>query len=355
MSRNLRIGISGLRRGLSLARVFPLFPDCELTAACDPDPQALERFGQQFPQARLGATFAEMLATGLDVAVVASPIPDHKDQSIAALEAGCHVLQEVILAADLEESRQLLEAVRRHPKQLFMLAENCCYWGHMLSWKEMWDQGMLGELIYGEAEYVHDVRALHRNPDGTPTWRSFRQPLTYCTHSLGPILKITGERCVRVTAMATANKLDPGYGQYDFGVGIFQTASGAVIKILRAEKLVREPSFHYYSLYGTKGCLETSRPPLPLRTHAFMEQVPHLSAMMELPLGYDVPGVPAQARAGGHGTAEYCMIRDFLDALRQGRPSPIDIHQALDMSLPGLCAQESIRQGGAPVEIPDWR
>jgi predicted dehydrogenase len=172
MSKTCRIGISGLRRGLSLAQVFPLFPDCQVVAACDPDPGALERFGRQFPQARLCATYAELLEAGLDVAVVASPIPDHKDQSIAALSAGCHVLQEVILAADLEECAQLLDAVRRHPRQLFMLAENCCYWGHILAWKEMWDQGMLGELVYAEAEYVHDVRSLHRNPDGTPTWRS---------------------------------------------------------------------------------------------------------------------------------------------------------------------------------------
>ncbi|MBM3278432.1 MAG: Gfo/Idh/MocA family oxidoreductase [Candidatus Handelsmanbacteria bacterium] len=355
MSKTYHIGISGLRRGLSLARVFPLFPDCQIAAGCDLDPQALERFGQHFPQARLCSTYGEMLEAGLDVVVVASPIPDHKDQSIAALEAGCHVLQEVILGATIEECAALLKAVQGHPRQLFMLAENCCYWGHILAWKEMWAQGMLGELVYAEAEYVHDVRALHRNPDRTPTWRSFRQPLTYCTHSLGPLLKITGERCARVTALATANKIAPEYGQCDFGVGIIQTTSGAVIKILRAEKLVREPSFHYYSLYGTKGCLETSRPPVPLRTHAYLEQVPHMSTMMELPLGYDVPGAPAQAKAGGHGTAEYCMIGDFLDALRQGRPAPIDIQQALDMSLPGLCAQESIRQGGVPVEVPDWR
>lgn len=350
-----RTGISGVRRGGSLARVFPLLPDCQVVAACDPDPVALESFGSRFPEARRVGTYEDLLGLDLDVVVVASPVPQHARQTVAALAAGCHVLQEVCLAATVAECRQIYEAVQAHPDQRFMLAENCCYWAHILSWREMWQQGDLGELQYAEAEYIHDVRGLMHRPDGAPTWRATLPPIHYCTHSLGPLLKVTGARCVTACGLATASRLDPGADHQDLEVGIFQTDGGATIKILAGFRVVREPAFHYYSVYGTRGCLETARPPAALRTHAYLDRVPHLQGMLEIPLGTDVPRAPAGAGAGGHGTAEYYMVRDFMEAVRAGSEPPIGIQAALDMSLPGLCAHQSALQGGAPVGIPDWR
>ena len=57
---------------------------------------------------------------------------------------------------------------------------------------------------------------------------------------------------------------------------------------------------------------------------------------------------------GGHGTAEYTMVQDFLACIREDTPPPIDIHAALRMALPGMCAHQSALQGGQMVEIPDW-
>jgi predicted dehydrogenase len=349
-----RIGISGLRRGVGLARVFDLLSDCQVIAACDPERGALDAFGARFPGARLFTRYEAMLGAGLDIAVVASPVPLHCAQTLAALDAGCHVLQEVCLGQTVEECRAVLEMVRAHPGQKFMLAENCCYWSHILSWEELWRQGALGELLYAEAEYIHDVRTLMAGSDGAPTWRATLPPIHYCTHSLGPLLKVTGDRCVTACGLATRSRMDPGPDHLDMEVGIFQTASGATIKILAGFRLVREPSFHYYSLYGTRGCLETARPPAALRTLAFLEQVPHLQNMIEMPLGLDIPRAPSGAAAGGHGTAEYYMIQDFMESVRNDTDPPIDIRAALEMSLPGLCAHQSALRGGQPVPVPDW-
>lgn len=351
-----RVGVVGLGRGLGPISVFELMPDCVVAAGCDPDPSARQRFSEHFPDSKLFSDYQQMLDSKLDIVLVATPIPFHHDQTIAALEAGCHVLQEVTLASTVDECRDVLETVKAHPKQKFMLAENCCYWAHILSWKEMWRQGRLGEFIYAEAEYVHDIRSLLRNPDGTPTWRARRPPLVYCTHSLGPLLKITGERCISAIGMHSGSKLEPELGYLDAGVAIFQTTSGGIIKFLRAQAVVREPAFHYYSLYGSKGCIETSRPPVsPLQTNAYLEDIPYLDSMMELPLKHDVPHAPATASRGGHGTAEYYMIEDFLNCIRHDAPSPLDIYAALDMTLPGLCAHESALKNGTPVPVPDWR
>jgi predicted dehydrogenase len=330
-------------------------PGCEIAAAFDPDAARRRVFGDRFPTAHLYASYQEMLEADLDIAVVASPLPFHCEQSIAALQAGCHVLQEVPLGPNLDECDALFQAVMAYPRRKFMLAENCCYWAHILSWKEMVAQGLVGTLRYAEAEYIHDVRALMRSPDGTPTWRASLPPIHYCTHSLGPLLWITGERCVMACAMASPHALAPSERSPDIEVALLQTANGAAIKMLCGFRVTREPPFHYYSLYGTRGCLETARPPGDMQTYAYSQQVPHLQNMIGIPLGEGRPHAPLDARQGGHGTAEYDMIQAFLCAIREDATPPIDIHLALDMSVPGLCAHQSALQGGQPVRIPDWR
>ena len=351
-----RVGVVGLRRGAGPAGVFNLLPDCRLVAGCDTDPAAIARFEAAYPGARGFPDYAAMLAEGLDIVVVGTPIPAHAAQTVAALEAGCHVLQEVTLADTFEGCRAILEAVQAHPRQKFMLAENCCYWAYILAWRELWSRGALGAFMYAEAEYVHDIRHLLRHPDGTPAWRASRPPIVYCTHSLGPLLKVTGERCVSACGLHSGSKLEPDLGHLDFEVGIFQTASGGVIKVLRGQAVAREPAYHYYSIYGTKGCLETSRPPVsPGQTHAYFDAIPHLRNMIQIPIGNDVAQVPAAALRGGHGTLEYLMVQDFMASVRDDTTPPIDIYAALEMTLPGLCAHQSALQGGAPVAIPDWR
>jgi len=350
-----RVGVVGFRRGTGPAHIFASIPDCEIAAICDLDERVLAYAHEQFPGVQTFTDYSEMLRQDLDIVFVATPVPIHAEHTIAALEAGCHVLQEVTLANSMEQCRDILAAVRAHPQQKFMLAENCCYWAQVMAWREMFAQGLLGEFMYAEAEYIHEIGSLLLDAGGKPTWRASLPPIYYCTHSLGPLLMITGQRCVSACGLHTGSKRHRDLGHINMEVGIFQTSNGGVIKILCGFGVVREPMFHYYSLYGTKGTLETARPPLSLRTHAYLEAVPHLQNMIEIPLGYDVPGAPPQARLGGHGTAEYHMIQDFLQCIREDTRPPIDIFAALDMALPGLCAHESAINGGKLVLVPDWR
>ncbi len=44
-------------------------------------------------------------------------------------------------------------------------------------------------------------------------------------------------------------------------------------------------------------------------------------------------------------------MRSILD----GRKPPIGVHEALDMTLPGLVSQQSIEQGSCWLPVPDSR
>ena len=62
-----------------------------------------------------------------------------------------------------------------------------------------------------------------------------------------------------------------------------------------------------------------------------------------------------RARGAGHGGSDYFVIKDFIDAAASRGPSPIDVHEAMDMTLPGLISQQSIAAEGQWVAVPDSR
>jgi hypothetical protein len=57
----------------------------------------------------------------------------------------------------------------------------------------------------------------------------------------------------------------------------------------------------------------------------------------------------------GHGGGDYFVAVDFADAILGRKPVPIGIHQAMDMTLPGLVSQQSILQNGDWLDVPDSR
>ena len=349
----LQVGIAGLRRGLGHLRVFQNHPEAEVVALCDLDAPRVEEVAGEHGVEGQYAEFHQFLQhPGLEAVVIATPLPLHAEQCVAALEAEKHVLCEVPAIATLAEAEAVVRAARQS-RAKYMFAENCCYWAFVQSWQAMVEQGRIGKPIYAEAEYVHDCRSLFRNPDGTATWRAFMPPIHYCTHSLGPILEITGQRVVSATGLHTGSNVDTEFGTIDMEVGLFRTDAGMPVKILCGFSVERSPAFHTFQVYGTQGCLE--KPRLEDKTLACFADIPEMLGMAELPLTTRHKRAPAHAAAGGHGTAEFAMINAFVSALAEDAPMPIDVYRGMDMTLPGICAHLSAEQGGAVVDVPDLR
>ena len=62
-----------------------------------------------------------------------------------------------------------------------------------------------------------------------------------------------------------------------------------------------------------------------------------------------------EAKKAGHGGGDYFEVKDWVDAILGIKPCPIGIHEAMDMTLPGLVSQQSILQGGEWLDVPDSR
>ena len=66
------------------------------------------------------------------------------------------------------------------------------------------------------------------------------------------------------------------------------------------------------------------------------------------------PDAPPEALSGGHGTTEYFLVREFIDAVVANARPPIDAVRAVEFTAPGILAHESAERGGAWVDVPQF-
>ena len=356
----LRVGIVG-RRGASAAAGLRA-QGAEISAFCELDPGILARLGEELGVAprRRFARYDDLLASGVDAVVVATPMPLHAPQSIAALDAGKHVLCEVTAAVSLGECRSLLAAVRRSGR-VYMMAENYCYTRQNVLVTELARRGAFGDCYFAEGEYIHDCKALH-HAGGAPTWRAEwqagRNGCTYGTHSLGPALRwLGGGPIATVTCLGTGVHTDPEHPVEDSTEMLCKLASGSLVRI-RLDMMSNRPhAMTNYTLQGTAGAYESARAPGE-RDRIWLRGLGELAWHDLTELEAELPdwyrsGAELAARAG-HGGGDFFVGADFARACRGEVPSPIPIEEALAWTAAGLCSQESISRGGMPIPVPAW-
>jgi len=353
--RKLRVGYVGGRT--LYADLFSAHPRTETVAICDINPEALERARKDLglKKSQCFHNYDDFIKADLDIVFVGTPIPFHAEQSIKALESGKHVLSENTATNTVEDCERLVETVKRTGMK-YMMAENMCYFHFIREWKKMIQEGKLGKIFYAEGEYIHQIRRLLRDPkSGDLLWRASRPPITYISHSLGPLLIMLDERVIKATASGKENNIMPGtgLGAIDMQVALFETEKGVTIKILRSQVVAREPPFHYFTIYGTKGCVEnTGFRSGTSKGIIYIEGEDKVTREIDCPISD--PNVPEEAKKDGHGTSEYYLIRDFIDSIDNDTKPPVDVVRSVDMTLPGLIAHEAAMKGNVWLDVPHF-
>ncbi|MDP2989368.1 MAG: Gfo/Idh/MocA family oxidoreductase [Kiritimatiellota bacterium] len=362
--KKIRVGVFGALRGTTMISVMSRHPDAELAAICDYSDPALKNCAELAKKNNAKVTcyrdFDKFLNHDLDAIVLANYATEHAPYAVRTLESGRHVCSEVLACQTMAEAVQLVEAVERNRK-VYAYAENYCYFRGTLEMRRLYRKGEIGEFLHGEGEYVHDCESiwLTITRGEKNHWRNWVPSTFYCTHSIGPVMTITGTRPTRVTAYETPNinKRRFGCRSADGAVIVCQMSNGATLKALPWGNFKRSPEAIWYAIYGTKGMMETDRwGDIYNRVNIYREGHPKYSRNLNyMP---EFPGSSALSRAiGGHGGSDFYTMDYFLAAIR-GKPEGrhiIDVYQALDMTFPGTLGYRSIVNGNIPLEVPDLR
>ena len=363
MTSELKVGLVGVPRGSGFIRAFQTIQETTVVAICDINRDVLKRVGDENGIEARYSDFEKMVQSDLDIIVVTTPMPLHAPQSIIALTEGKHVISEVSAATDLEQCWQLVNAVRNSEAK-YMMAENYTYMKPNVLIHALVQHGLFGEVYFGEGEYIHELKAHNEVTKWRRKWQTGRNGCTYPTHSLGPVLQWFDDRVATVACFGTGHHYqDPrgdSYENEDSTTTICKTTKGGQINI-RLDMLSDRPhNLAYYSLQGTKGCYEAPRGfgdnhKIWLADYSDGTEWRSLWDFEEEFMPDIWRNPPEEALRAGHGGGDYFEVRGFVDSIINDTKPPIDVYEALDMTVPGLVSEVSINQGGMPLPVPDFR
>jgi predicted dehydrogenase len=361
----IQLGIAGIggRGGSFIAACQAL--GVHLRAVCDADPRRLAECAAQMHAEEQYTDFAQMLdQSHLDAVIIGTPMHLHTTQSCMALERGVHVLCEVTPAVSLDECHQLVQACRSS-SALYKLAENCNLMKPNLMVTEMVRRGAFGQTYYAAGEYLHELRELNERTPWRRKWQTGIDGITYGTHSLGPILQwLPGDRVVEVCCTGSGHHYrdasNVAYENEDSCLMLCKMQSGGQVEV-RVDMLSNRPYGLNYALQGTQGAYESARRPgdrdrVWLHARAKGSEGWFYLADLEdefLPSWWREQADVAERT--GHGGSDYFVIYSFLQAITGHDNELPGLHEAMDMTLPGLISQQSIAQNGRWLAVPDSR
>jgi predicted dehydrogenase len=363
----LNIGIVGaVGRGKSFRTAFDAHPVTRIHAVCDVNEEKLPEAAELLGAVESYIDYEEMLdKSEVDAVVIGTPMPYHAPMAIQALQRNIHAMSEVTAAVSVEESKDLVCAANES-EAVYMMAENYTYQRPNVLVKELVRKGLFGDVYYAEGEYLHELKGLNEITKWRRKWQTGIDGVTYCTHSLGPILQwMVGDRVARVCCEGSGHHYkdprDDAYENQDSCVMLCKMVSGGLAKI-RVDMLSERPhSMSNYSLQGTKGSYESARSKGE-RSKIWLDDISEDKNSWQDLADLEDEHMPEiwrnptdEAQKAGHGGGDYFEVLDFVNTIVDGTPCPIGIHEAMDMTLPGLISQQSILRDGHWMDVPDSR
>ena len=157
MNYPLRVGVVGMGQGTASVRGFQYAKGAEVVALCALEESELEPVAQEFNVPLCYTDYDQMLEEAdLDVVMIATPDHLHAAQAIKALSSGKHVLSEIPMATTLGECEHMMELVRETGLK-YQMGNQVRYAPCVAHMKSMVDDGSLGDIFYGEGEYLHNT------------------------------------------------------------------------------------------------------------------------------------------------------------------------------------------------------
>jgi hypothetical protein len=404
--KKVRVACVGVgARGSSAVHRIAMIPGTEVVAIADlfqdrVDRQVkwLKENGKPAPAMALaGPEGYKAICESDKVDVIYSVTPWHMHVPIAlyAMEHGKVSLVEVPGALTVDDCWRLVETSER-TKMPCMMLENACYGEYEMAMFNMVKQGVFGELVHGEAAYIHDQRDLQYNsryhtmdglPDaskaGKPGWvletYSKHSGNWYPTHGLGPVAKYMDiNRGDNFDFLVSLDSKQANYHHYgrelykdwrkdfkvkmgDMNLSLIRTKLGRSI-LLEHDVASPRPYSRINLISGTKG-MAMSFPEFKValeektgdgKAHKYLDAAAAEAIRRKYrhPM-WQVAGEVAR-KVGGHGGIDFIMDLRWSYCLQNGLPLDTDVYDLAAWSAMVELTERSVDSGSRPVDCPDF-
>ena len=385
---NLKVGFIGLGgRGRGLMKsVLKRFDDVDVVAVCDSYEDraaAAADLVRQFRNTDAAAytdSAAFLADENVDIVIISSAWEAHIPLAVESMRAGKVTAIEVGGAYSVEDC-WLLVRTWEETRVPFMFLENCCYGERELLATRLARQGKLGEIVYCHGAYAHDLRDEISGGVKNRHYRLrnylARNCDNYPTHNLGPIARLLninrGNRMLKLVSMGSKSRGLEAYvqeneefaflrgkhfAQSDVVTTMITCADGSLITLKLDTTLPRAYS-REFTVSGTKG-IYSERGNILLTEEKGFDHNQFMNDYRDSADAYQAErpkiwrDITEEEIKAGHGGMDTLMLRSFFDAVRDGKPMPIDVYDAASWMVISCLTEASIANGGAPMDIPDF-
>ena len=290
--------------------------------------------------------YKELIARkDIDVIAVYSPDHLHATHAIDALNAGKHVLVTKPMVTSLNDALKIYDIVQKTGLK-FAVGETCRYYTSFLSIKKMLDDGDLGEVVFSEAHYLHDLREIIPL---TP-WRvQIPQDFMYggCCHPVDSLIWFM-DQVDEVQAFGINSHVIKGYPIEDTYLINLKFKNGKIGRTLGAYGIVKPPlPMMGLTIYGTKGTATADFTDFnPSSSKVVLDKI-ESKPIMQMNFPADMVG------AYGQGDAVKRFMKDFENAIVNNTRPQIDAYEGIKTIAVLSAAWDSIRNGGKTVKVYD--
>jgi predicted dehydrogenase len=141
--------------GPNLLRNFAENESAQLRWICDLDEQRLASMSRRYPMAQTTTDYRAVINDeNVDAVAVVTPVATHYKIAKELLRAGKHVLLEKPLAATVREAEELCELAEQN-KRTLMVDHTFVYTGAVRRMKDIVNSGELGDLLYFDSVRIN--------------------------------------------------------------------------------------------------------------------------------------------------------------------------------------------------------
>ena len=343
---DLRVGVVGLGwvAGAHI-ETFKSVKGAKVTAVCsrrEQDPKALEKqYGMPLKYYR---DYDAMLADkDIDAVDICTQHPFHPAQAIAAAKAGKHLIIEKPIALTWADAKAIRDAVKKAKVQACVCFE-VRYSAHFSLVKSVIDQGLLGDIHYGEVDYYHGIGPWY----GQYGWNVKKDMggsalLTAGCHALDALLWCMNDEVVEVSSYGVKSK-SRHFEAYEYPTTtstLLKFKSGKVGKCAAVIDCLQPYYFHTH-LVGSLGSLLDNK----IYSEKLKGMVKTKWSTLETHLidSGDVKDHPYQPQ-----------FQAFVDAVKAGKKMPLtDLDTALESHRVSFAADLSAEKG-RPVKMSEFK
>ena len=399
VNEKLKIGFIGVgRRGAAygmtdgsiglLGNVLKNSDEVVVTVICDKYQERLGAAAQKivahgYPLPRQTTDYKEVMNAGVDAIIISTSWDMHVKVAIEGMKAGIPVAIEVGGTYNIDDCWKLVDCYEETGTPVFFM-ENCCYNKDEALATSLVRNGLLGAVSYCQGYYAHDLReGIVRIVHGTDTYHYRLKEYTenncdnYPTHELGPIAKIlnitSGNRFTKLVSMSSKAQgmheyimnnpkcealKDRVFKQGDVTTTMIECENGETI-FLKLDTTLPRLYERGLTVSGTKGFYCQTTESVILDGKYDHEMTPYKEAFFNQDkyaeyLPEDWRKITPEQIKSGHGGMDYIMLKHFFRCIKENKPMPIDVYDAVTwMSVTALSLQ-SIAQGSITIECPDF-